>query len=182
MRAQRRALSAEQRIAAATRLEYFLYKLPKFSQSRRIAFYLACQGEMDLGPIVRRAWLSSKSCFLPVIQTNNQLAFFRYQDSSVLKKNRFNIDEPNPYFEQRSAVTSLDLVLMPLVAFDRNGHRLGMGGGYYDRTFAFLRHRKHWRRPVLVGVAYAFQEVDVLQPQVWDVPMDFVVTDAGVYR
>jgi 5-formyltetrahydrofolate cyclo-ligase len=71
-------------------------------------------------------------------------------------------------------------VLAPLVAFDRSGNRLGMGGGYYDRSFAYLRHRVHWRRPRLIGYAYGFQEVQALERAHWDVPLSGVVTELGL--
>ena len=97
--------------------------------------------------------------------------------------------DPDTYFGPRSlevsqlaAGAAIDLVLMPLTAFDAHGHRLGMGGGYYDRTFSFRRGRAHWLRPRLVGVAWAFQRVDALDVAPWDVPMDAVATDRGVTR
>ena len=75
----------------------------------------------------------------------------------------------------------LDVVIAPLVAFDESLNRLGMGGGYYDRTFAFRKRARVLRRPVLIGVAYSFQRVDRLQPENWDVPLDVVITEKESY-
>jgi 5-formyltetrahydrofolate cyclo-ligase len=72
-------------------------------------------------------------------------------------------------------------LLLPLVGFDETGNRLGMGGGYYDRTLSYLRQRKHWRRPRLVGIAHECQKVDALAPSPWDVPLDMIVTEERVY-
>jgi len=80
----------------------------------------------------------------------------------------------------RTPLAALDIALVPLVAFDDYGRRLGMGGGYYDRTFAYLRHREHWRRPKLIGVAFEFQRVAELPAQPWDVPLDGIITEKGL--
>jgi len=77
---------------------------------------------------------------------------------------------------------ALDLILLPLVAFDKSGHRLGMGGGYYDRTLAFLAHRRLWRKPHLLGTAYQFQQLETLPTQPWDIPLDGIATEQGVLR
>jgi 5-formyltetrahydrofolate cyclo-ligase len=76
----------------------------------------------------------------------------------------------------------LDVILMPLVAFDGQGNRLGMGAGYYDRTLAFLRHRRHWRKPRIIGLAYEFQRMPALPAEPWDVPLDGIITEAGFYK
>ena len=76
----------------------------------------------------------------------------------------------------------LDLILLPLVGFDLKGNRLGMGGGYYDRTLSYLRHRRFWIKPRLVGVAHECQKVDSLIARPWDIPLDAVVTETAFYR
>ena len=90
---------------------------------------------------------------------------------------------PEPLVERRELVRvrDLDLILMPLVGFDLQGNRLGMGGGFYDRSLAFLRYRLYWKRPRLLGLAYDFQQVDILTADPWDIPMQAVVTDQAVY-
>ena len=75
----------------------------------------------------------------------------------------------------------LDLILAPLVGFDTHGNRLGMGGGYYDRTFAYLKHRLHWQKPRLIGLAYELQRVADLANHAWDVPLQSVVTEQHIY-
>ena len=77
--------------------------------------------------------------------------------------------------------SALEIVLVPLVAFDKNFNRVGMGGGYYDRAFAFSKFRKNWHKPLLVGVAYSFQEVDKINSKAWDVPLHAVITEERVF-
>jgi 5-formyltetrahydrofolate cyclo-ligase len=81
-----------------------------------------------------------------------------------------------------SLAWTLDLMLVPLVGFDGACNRIGMGGGFYDRTLAYLRRRRHWRRPRLIGIAHECQRVDRIDPRPWDIPLDAVVTEQGVYR
>ncbi len=99
-----------------------------------------------------------------------------------MRVNQYGITEPDPDSTQLVCRGRLDLVLVPLVAFDGNGNRLGMGAGYYDRTFHFLRHRRHWLKPRLVGLAFDMQRVADLQPAAWDVPLNAVVTETGLTR
>ena len=99
-----------------------------------------------------------------------------------MRPNRFGIPEPSRRNRRLRLAWTLDLLLVPLVGFDTECHRLGMGGGYYDRTLSYLSHRDHWRRPRLIGLAHECQRVAALPVRPWDIPLDFVVTERQVYR
>lgn len=110
---------------------------------------------------------------------SDTLRFARWHDGARLHRNRFHIPEPRR--QARLSARALNVVLLPLTGFDASGNRLGMGGGFYDRTLAFKRrHRK--ARPLLVGVAHACQQVSTLPAEIWDVPLAMIVTDRGVFR
>jgi 5-formyltetrahydrofolate cyclo-ligase len=182
MRGRRRALSLTQRRVCALTAARRVAATAWFGRSRRIAFYLANDGELDPQPLMERAWAMGKECFLPVLRPigDDRLWFARYEPGDPLRPNRFNIPEPIARYGRGVAPWSLDLVLMPLVAFDARGNRVGMGGGFYDRTLAYLGRRKIWQRPRLLGLAYEFQRVDGLSPRPWDVPLQAVATERGV--
>ena len=122
-----------------------------------------------------------KECYLPVLSPIGppRLRFKLWKRGEALRNNRYGIAEPRGgrYIMPRA----LSLLLMPLVGFDADCNRLGMGKGYYDRTFAFRRHGGA-RRPVLLGLAHECQRVEKLQAEVWDLPLDGVVTDQAWYR
>lgn len=118
---------------------------------------------------------------VPVLH-GRQLLFAPYTRGAGMVSNRFGIPEPAETGRAWLRGLQIDVALVPLVAFDPSGHRLGMGGGYYDRTFRFLLHRRHWRRPALIGLAYEFQCVDAIARRAWDVPLDAVVTEVRVYH
>ncbi len=179
LRARRRALSEAERFRRARAVCALLARRPEFQRARRVALYLANDGEVDLAPLIDRLWRRGLPAYLPVLRPLHArpLAFVPYRPGTLLVANRYGIPEPRAPRAQALAAPALDLVLVPLVAFDAEGRRLGMGGGYYDRTFAFLRQRRHWRRPRLVGVAYDFQEVAALPAEPWDVPLHAVVTE-----
>jgi 5-formyltetrahydrofolate cyclo-ligase len=181
LRRLRREVPPELARRAAQGIAHHLVKNGLLRRNRRVAVYLANDGEADLAPVVRYLWRRHGHCFLPVL-AHDRMWFHPYRPDTPLVPNRFRIPEPRPDRGQRVHPRRLDLVLAPLVAFDRNGNRLGMGGGFYDRSFAFLRHRRHWRRPLLVGVAYGFQEVASLPARDWDVPLIAVVTESGLIR
>ncbi len=183
LRAQRRVLPvAEQRQAALTVADR-LADWPPFVAARRIAGYWACQGELDPSPLLERAWRAGKAIYLPVLaDTPQSLRFAPYRPGTPLRRNRFHIPEPDMAPEAWLESGELDLVLTPLAAFDETGTRLGMGGGFYDRSFAFLLnpdHRGH--RPWLIGLGYAFQKVAALPRQPWDVPLDAAATEQGLH-
>jgi 5-formyltetrahydrofolate cyclo-ligase len=124
-----------------------------------------------------------KQVYLPILAGNPQehLVFAPYRSDTKLKPNRFGIPEPQIGNEELLTPQYLDLVLTPLVAFDASGTRLGMGGGFYDRTFAFLNHPGHFSKPRLFGLAYELQRVDHLPRQPWDVPLQGIITERAFY-
>lgn len=167
--------------AAARRLARHAFRFPPVVRARRLGCYLAWRGELDLAPLIREAWARRRQVFLPVLAGQN-LRFAPFTPTTPLRPNRYGIPEPDVDRQQWIPASGLDAVLAPLLAFDARGHRLGMGGGYYDRTFRFRAGRSAWRRPWLIGTAYEFQRVAQLPDDPWDITLDAVITDAGSAR
>ena len=176
MRRRRRGLSALQRRTAARALSRRLCASRWFINSRTIAVYLSNDGEIDLLPLVERAWTMGKRTYLPRL-FGPRLWFLPFHAGTVLAGNRYSIPEPVEPPGRRIRPLFLDLALFPLVAFDESGNRLGMGAGYYDRTFEAVRYRSAWPGPKRIGVAYEIQRVDTLPAATWDVPLDAIVTE-----
>ena len=182
IRVRRRSLPPTEARQCARQLARIIRSERLILNSRRIAAYLAADGEMDPYPLIESLWSLGKQVYLPVLVpfSRNRLWFARFEPDTRLVTNRFGIPEPMQAELIRPA--ALDLVLTPLVAFDFAGHRIGMGGGFYDRSFAFLLARRHWHKPSLLGVAYAFQQQPSIAPEDWDVPLDAIATEAGLHR
>ncbi len=180
LRALRRELSVVKQRQAARTVADQITHWPVFVAARRIAGYWACDGELDPLSVLEQAWNSGKMVYLPVLAESPPqfLRFALYQPGTPLRRNRFHIPEPDVAPADWLKPTELDLVLMPLVAFDPTGTRLGMGGGFYDRSFAFLLDPGYCGcRPWLLGLGYAFQKVAALPRQPWDVPLDAAITE-----
>lgn len=176
MRGQRRGVTGYARQRAASRLAMHLQRIPHLHPGSRVACFLATDGEIDPMPWMRLAHQHGVKLYLPVVPNRpGALRFARFRPGMRLRRNRFGIHEPPK--ARFADPRSLDWVLTPLVAFDMAGNRIGMGGGYYDRTFANLRHRRRWRKPRLVGLAYGFQRVGHLPANPWDVPLWGVCTE-----
>lgn len=177
LRRRRRALGARLRRANAHAAARLLASSSLLRAARDIAVYLPRDGELDPLPLL--TILSSRGArpWLPVIEPipsrPPRLAFAPLDDPAHMRPNRFGI--PEPVRGAPRAGWTLDLVLLPLVGFDRSGGRLGMGGGFYDATFDPRRPRPG--RPMLVGLAHAVQEVDMLTLQPHDAPLDAIVTE-----
>lgn len=184
LRARRRRLPDDERRSAALAVARRLADWPAFVGAGRIAGYWSCEGELDPAPVLENAWTAGKAVYLPVLvdAPSESLRFAPYQPGQPMRSNRFGIPEPDVPPTEWVPPERLDLVLMPLVAFDATGTRLGMGGGYYDRSFAFLHDPDYrGRRPLLLGLGYAFQQTGERLPrQPWDVPLDGVVTEAAL--
>lgn len=153
-----------------------LWRLPALARSRRIACYMAVGGEVDCAPIMQEALARGRQVYLPVLH-GNALLFAPWDPAGTLVANRYGIPEPAAGAGAWLRGAQLDVVLAPLVAFDDRGHRLGMGGGYYDRSFAFSRRRGLWHKPHIIGLAYEFQRVGALPAQRWDVALHAAVTE-----
>ncbi len=174
--ARRRALTPAERISAAQGLRRNLELLPEYLTDSRVAGYWASQGELPLNLVMPPLAARGQQFLLPVIGADRQLRFARWQAGEAVQPNRYGIPEPVAPAELLEPF-QLDLVLLPLLAFDRRGHRLGHGGGYYDRSFAFLREQARPTEPLLVGIAYAFQELPQIRAEAWDVALDFIATE-----
>jgi len=183
LRARRRALAAPEQERAARALAARLKSARLFRVSARIAFYLPNDGEIDPGPLVECARDMNKTCFLPILSRlrHDRLWFAPYEPGTLLARNRFGIPEPVVPARHWVRAQELDLILLPLVAFDTRGNRLGMGGGFYDKSLAFLGTRERWRKPHLIGLAHEFQLVAKLEPFPWDVPLQAVVTNQSIH-
>jgi 5-formyltetrahydrofolate cyclo-ligase len=174
----RNELDAKQRISAAAGVLHALENLPEFMTDANIAGYWAVRGELPLNLAVASLARRGQHYFLPVLGETRQLQFAEYATGTPVVHNRFGIPEPATGAERRLAPQDMDVVLLPLLAFDRQGHRLGTGGGWYDSSFAFLHGAARPAKPLLVGVGYAFQEVAAIPAEPWDVDLDYVATDS----
>ena len=186
LRQRRRALSPRQQRQASEALCRRLRRLPEVQRARRVALYLPNDAEIDATPLI--GWLRRRGVrvYLPVLRplAENRLWFVHYHAGTPMVNNRFGIREPDTrhgaHHARQLPPWALDLVLMPLVGFDDHGNRLGMGGGFYDRSFAFTRRRRP--RPRLIGVAHDCQRVDELPVAGWDIPLDAIVSDRRAVR
>lgn len=181
--ALRRRLPKAVQIEASQRFAEQFSQTPLFQQSQRIAFYLPFDGELDPRFLYKKG--QHKEWFLPVLSLARSMAFYSYNEGALLNRNQYGILEPNPKNAEMCPSENLDLVLVPLVAFDDQNNRLGMGGGYYDRSFAFLKNYKKEKqylikKPYLLGLAYSLQKQKKIPVDSWDIPIDEVwVVDVG---
>jgi 5-formyltetrahydrofolate cyclo-ligase len=178
---QRRLLDDCAIAHAAIDIKKNLWQLPELSRAKNIGSYFSVHGEADPGAFVQSAWMRKKRIFMPVLR-KNAMRLYELSPTDELETNAFGIPEPISKNAQPINTKNLDVILVPLVAFDMYGNRLGMGGGYYDRLLAFTKHRPNFRRPLLIGLAYDFQHVPPLATNHWDVPLHAVVTNRNTYR
>jgi 5-formyltetrahydrofolate cyclo-ligase len=162
---------AERQAADASILAH-IKALPVFRSAKRIAAFFAFDGEPDLSPLIR---FDQRTEFFAPVLAHGEMHFAKIDARMTLEPNFYGIPEPRPI--ELIDPRALDLVLTPLVAFDKSGNRIGVGAGYYDRCFAFLLRRQHWFKPKLVGTAYALQRIDPIDPNPWDIPLWGAVTE-----
>ncbi len=182
LRRLRASLGRAERIAAERAIIGFLEGLRLFRRGARVALYMPMRGEVDLRPAVAAAWRNGSTVYLPKILNRRRarMAFLPWMPNQPRRRNAYGIEEPM-LDTGRLESRHLDTVVMPVVGFDRAGNRLGMGAGYYDRAVRRrLDQARLWRRPRLVGVAFACQELPSIAASPWDVPLDLIVTERGV--
>lgn len=176
LRTQRAELSIESFNSMSSAIAKTVRKSNAFKNAQRIGFYHSVRCEAD--PVSLKT--SDKHFFLPVLSRDltEGLVFIELNDNTQFENNKFSIPEPIYDEEKIVPASSLDLVIVPLLGFDKSGNRLGMGGGFYDRCFAFKKQQN--TKPLLMGYAYDFQEVDSLSPESWDVGLDMIATESGL--
>lgn len=176
--AQRKQLPQQATAMATAAACHRLLQLPEFANAIHIAAYLAVNGEIGTEPLIQAAWQQNKRTYLPVLHPARNLLFAPYTPGSRLHRNRFHIPEPEisgdyPPLPARA----MDMLIVPLVAFDAHCQRIGMGAGYYDRTLA----GETFNKPILIGLAYGFQQVAAIKAQAWDIPMHKIVTEDRIF-
>ncbi|AZE69980.1 5-formyltetrahydrofolate cyclo-ligase [Pseudomonas synxantha] len=183
LRKARRALTPSEQRQAALGVYRQLAQHPLFRRAKHISLYLPTDGEIDPRLLLRAAQRRGKATYLPVLSAwpRTKMVFQRVRPGEKLLPNRFGILEPRVNAHRQRQVWALDLVLLPLVGFDDAGGRLGMGGGFYDRSLAYLARRYSWRKPTLLGLAHECQKVGRLAQASWDVPLAGTVTDKQWY-
>lgn len=182
LRNLRRQIPASTARAAAEKIAANALTLSELKASQHVGIYLANDGEVDTAPLMDQLHQLKKTLYLPVLDPHpvRQLRFVPYQLGDPLHVNRYHILEPTWQADTMDPA-NLDSLVMPLVGFDKQGQRLGRGGGYYDQTLAFRLNATH-TKPYCMGLAYALQEISIMEQHSWDVPLDAVVTEATVYR
>lgn len=178
---QRQSLSTADRNKASQQASDCLSQQWLYQRSQRLAFYSPIKGELSPIPALKTAFKQHKQCYLPILDPLQPhiMHFGRYQPKSSTSYNRLGIIEPQLGHAAIAPAWTLDAVIVPLLAFDHQGYRLGWGGGFYDSTFSFVRNGPNQPRPWLIGFAYAWQQVEALPHSSHDISLDLVVTNNG---
>jgi len=145
----------------------------------QIASYMAHNGEPNLEHTIKTCFDRRIPHYLPSLKKNKRLVFSKYDWGDPVRYNQFNIEEASS--NNTLQCKFLSTLLMPLVGFDKQGNRLGAGGGYYDRTLQFSAQTTSKITPLLIGVAYSCQETNTLTPQPWDIPLDAIITEKQTF-
>ncbi|MBG3129814.1 5-formyltetrahydrofolate cyclo-ligase [Proteus mirabilis] len=180
IRQKRRLLTLAEQQQAADKLSKQVLTHPKIKQAQTIALFLSFDGEIDTSPLISQLWALNKQVCLPVLHPfhRHHLLFLRYTPSTVLVKNRFNISEPPLNVNMVIPISNIDIIFTPLVAFDEQGQRLGMGGGFYDRTLENWQQKSFYP----MGLAHTCQQVAHLPIANWDVPLPEIITPEKIWH
>jgi 5-formyltetrahydrofolate cyclo-ligase len=172
---RRRVKSPSERADASRKICRRFLSSRHFLRSQTIGCFLSAWDEVDTGEIIERSWRAKKRIFAPVMRERGQMSFCEILPDTLLTRNAFGLWEPP--LDSIAQPDELDIVLTPLVAFDSNRNRIGMGSGYFDRAFAYLRTRNHWHQPKLIGLAFDCQKVEKIVPNPWDIRLYDVICE-----
>lgn len=180
IRTRRKALSKDKQQQASKLLVQQLSTHNKVQSAQTIALYLANDGELDPMPFIKWCWQHNKRVYIPILHPfcSGHLLFLLYEQNSTMIKNIYGIDEPLLDVTKVCPLNQLDVLCTPLVAFDNAGARLGMGGGFYDRTLA--NWQQHHVYPL--GIAHDCQQVDKIPVEDWDIPLPEIITPTKSYK
>lgn len=184
LRGIRQGIPASTRKLAGRAITRLALRHRLLAGKRRLGLYIPAKGELDCLPLLDRALWLGVACYLPVVPYARQrmLWFTRLGAGPHWRHNRYGIPEYGHRGLDRIRAANLDILFLPLLGFDDAGYRMGMGGGYYDASLAFLSRRRHWRRPRLIGLAFEAQRVTRLPIDPWDIPLDGVLTERRYHR
>lgn len=177
--AQRKALSKAELIDNSHSVFTKLLSLSEFQQAKSVGVYMATNGEIETTEMIEHCWQHKKKVYIPKLLPNFQMHFCEYPPKAKLIENRYNILEPSQTHPIDSV--KLDLILVPMVAFDHQGHRIGMGAGYYDRHFEYQKDNNS-NKPLLIGISHNFQEVSTISAQSWDIAMPIIITNSDIKK
>ncbi|WP_159565915.1 5-formyltetrahydrofolate cyclo-ligase [Budvicia diplopodorum] len=180
IRRLRNQLTPQQQHSAVDNVMNQLLQHPKIQAAQHISLFISFDGEINTQPIIEALWQQQKSVYLPVLHpfSRGNLLFLRYTPQTAMKAHPFGLMEPKLNVNNVLPTAELDVIITPMVAFDAEGHRLGMGGGYYDRTL------KHWQRNQTypIGIAHDCQQVERLPRQSWDIPLPEIITPSQTWK
>jgi 5-formyltetrahydrofolate cyclo-ligase len=180
IRALRKNLTVTEQKDSANAVAQSICKLIDNNQAAkisRIALFLSMDGEIGTQATIELLWKMNVEVYIPRIHPFNpqQLLFIQYNPDTPLIKSALGMFEPELNCAKVTPLAQLDIVFTPLVAFDHQGHRLGMGGGFYDRTLAH-HYRQNQARPAIIGLAHDCQQVDMVPVEPWDLPLKQIIT------
>jgi 5-formyltetrahydrofolate cyclo-ligase len=184
MRKRRRSLSPADRRLAAKHFQTIAQRSRLFRPGMHIALYIPYGSEADCTPLIQLAHRRHCELYVPRIRSyrDSDMHFVAYRSDLSFQRNKHGIDEPRGRSAPLLPINRLDLVVLPVVAVDQRGYRLGSGAGFYDRALQHLRGDRRWRKPKLIALAYDLQRIDHLEAHPWDVPVDAILTETGLYR
>ena len=186
LRALRQQLTDDEQLLAAKNLTTQLIEHKKVISAKNIALYLANDGELNTMPFIQWCWQHHKNIYLPVIHPfcAGQLLFLKFTQNTSMTTNKYGISEPKLNVNHLCLLSDLDILFTPLVAFDPQGNRLGMGGGFYDRTLsAWFKnsHKNPQPRLYPVGLAHDCQQVSAINTEIWDIPLPEIITPTKTF-
>jgi 5-formyltetrahydrofolate cyclo-ligase len=181
-RERRKSLSASEQKKAAEQLVAQCEKHSLFKSCKRVAIYMTNDGELDTGLLIQHLWNKNIEVYLPVLHpfADGHLLFLKYDKNTHMRANHFGILEPKLDCTAICPTKELDILFTPLVAFDEDGNRLGMGGGFFDRTLVSLINDPH-STVRIIGLALDIQKTLTLPTQAWDIPLPYILTPSQMY-
>lgn len=181
IRQRRQALTPAQQQQAASDLVAKFVTLAAYPRMQHLALYLSNDGELNTQPLINMLWQQGKSVYLPILHPFKAgfLIFQAYRPDTPMTQNKFGIAEPVLDVSQLIPLPELQLIGLPLVAFDQHANRMGMGGGFYDRTLQNVQFCRP--APLLVGLAHQCQQVPSVPTEAWDVPLQHIVTPEQIF-
>ena len=184
LRQLRKEIAADHRHVAGLCLVRLALRHHLLGKGRRIGIYMPAKNEIDVLPLLNRALAMRSSCFLPIVPPagHKRMWFSQVGDHPAWQLNRYGIPEYLHPMAKQVRAQYLDIIFLPLLGFDSRGYRLGMGGGYYDASLSYLRRFRRWRRPRVIGVAFAAQEVQRVPNDAWDIPLNAILTEQSFKR